>query len=548
MSVRDRGEMRTAIFAAYVLFTGLGIGPWGAAVDAAEVAINLGGAIATPGETVTIAVTLRAADVAVAGTQNRIDFAPPLSIVARPSGEPDCDVAPGIGKEATAFRFVPIGCTPGADCSGVRAFVLSFANVNPIPDHAVLYTCRVAVAPSAAPGDYVLRNAELGASDPANVFVAAHGADAAVAVRPPQLAIVVADGDAGPGDDVEVDVALHGATAVVAGTQNRIDFAPPLRIRSRPDGSPDCTVNPAIHKDATTFRFAPDDCSAAACRAMRAVVLGFDGVAAIADGSVLYTCRVHVDDGAEPGTYRLLISDEAGAGPAGEFLAAAGGDGAIAVRDAALVSIGFGKVRAVAGQRTAVTARLLFAPGAPAVAATENEIGFEPTTAIPPLEDGRPDCVVAPDIHKDASTFAFLPIGCTPGHDCTAVRALVFALDNVSPIANGASLYSCSIQVALPAAVGVYPLENRGAAASDPAGRSIDTAGRAGAVEVICGGDCDGDGVVAIAELVRGINILLGTGDLASCEVFDGDGDGAVSVNEVIQAVSSALRGCTIIH
>lgn len=59
-----------------------------------------------------------------------------------------------------------------------------------------------------------------------------------------------------------------------------------------------------------------------------------------------------------------------------------------------------------------------------------------------------------------------------------------------------------------------------------------------------CVGDCSGDGMVSIDELVRGVNIALGRSPLAECPAFDRDGNGIVSVAELVRAVNSALRGC----
>lgn len=60
-----------------------------------------------------------------------------------------------------------------------------------------------------------------------------------------------------------------------------------------------------------------------------------------------------------------------------------------------------------------------------------------------------------------------------------------------------------------------------------------------------CIGDCNGDGMVAINELILGVNIALGTTPLSSCPPFDANGDGMVGINELIAAVNSALNGCS---
>ena len=43
------------------------------------------------------------------------------------------------------FNFIPSGCNPGVDCVGVRVLVLSFSDLSPIADGAVLYTCRLVI-------------------------------------------------------------------------------------------------------------------------------------------------------------------------------------------------------------------------------------------------------------------------------------------------------------------------------------------------------------------------------------------------------------------
>ncbi len=59
-----------------------------------------------------------------------------------------------------------------------------------------------------------------------------------------------------------------------------------------------------------------------------------------------------------------------------------------------------------------------------------------------------------------------------------------------------------------------------------------------------CVGDCNGDGQVAINELIQGVNISLGTLDVSVCEAMDENRDGQVSINELIRAVNNALGGC----
>jgi hypothetical protein len=59
-----------------------------------------------------------------------------------------------------------------------------------------------------------------------------------------------------------------------------------------------------------------------------------------------------------------------------------------------------------------------------------------------------------------------------------------------------------------------------------------------------CAGDCNNDGTVDIAELVRSVAVALGDAPAPSCEAADFDASGAVQVNELITAVAAALEGC----
>ena len=59
-----------------------------------------------------------------------------------------------------------------------------------------------------------------------------------------------------------------------------------------------------------------------------------------------------------------------------------------------------------------------------------------------------------------------------------------------------------------------------------------------------CAGDCDGDGVVRVNELVAGVRIALEQAAASTCSSFDADGDGRVTVAELVRGVRSLLGGC----
>jgi hypothetical protein len=59
-----------------------------------------------------------------------------------------------------------------------------------------------------------------------------------------------------------------------------------------------------------------------------------------------------------------------------------------------------------------------------------------------------------------------------------------------------------------------------------------------------CAADCNGDGNVAINELIRAVSISLGNQDVSTCPAADTNSNGAVAINELIQGVNASLNGC----
>jgi len=62
----------------------------------------------------------------------------------------------------------------------------------------------------------------------------------------------------------------------------------------------------------------------------------------------------------------------------------------------------------------------------------------------------------------------------------------------------------------------------------------------------LCVGDCNGDGVVTVNELVTMVNIGLGTTPVADCVAGDANGDGEVVITEIIVAVTNLLTECPV--
>jgi hypothetical protein len=60
----------------------------------------------------------------------------------------------------------------------------------------------------------------------------------------------------------------------------------------------------------------------------------------------------------------------------------------------------------------------------------------------------------------------------------------------------------------------------------------------------VCVGDCQGDNEVTVDDVLKGVNISLGTAELETCPSFDADHSGKVTVDEIVVAVNNAVLGC----
>ena len=374
--------------------------------------------------------------------------------------------------------------------------------------------------------------------------IAAVGATALLAASAQAVEIVVGNAEGDPGATVTVAVSLNTQEAQVAGTQNDIGFGADsgIAIAAKANGKPDCSVNPEIDKGGTSFAFQPAGCTAGTdCTGIRALVLALDNVSPIPDGSELYTCKVAIALDATAGDKTLANTNTGASDPDGQALATTGVDGTVTVTGITPpkpVTIVIGNANANAGDTVNVDVSLTTTVD---VAGTQNDIAFAAPLAIAAKANGKPDCVVNEAIDKGGTSFAFQPAGCTAGTDCTGIRALVLALDNVSPIPTGSVLYTCKVPVAADAADGEYTLTCSNPGASDPDGGALDT-------------DCT-DGTVTVGEvapsssLAAAINAEDSVIPLADASAFPDSGVVQIGDEKIIYTgkdgnnLTGAVRG-----
>ncbi|HSP96128.1 MAG TPA: hypothetical protein VL049_02635 [Candidatus Dormibacteraeota bacterium] len=318
----------------------------------------------------------------------------------------------------------------------------------------------------------------------------AAGATLALAASAQAVIITIADASGNAGDTVGVDVTLNSEGSSVAGTQNDITFGAGsgVAVAAKANGKPNCVVNDAIDKGGTSFAFQPSGCTAGTdCTGIRSLVLALDNVTPIPDGSTLYTCQVAIASDATGGDHALTNSNTGASDPDGNALTTTGVSGNVSVGGPPPggTVVGIGTATGNAGDTVGVDVSLTTDAS---IAGTQNDIAFAAPIAIAAKANGKPNCAVNEAIDKGGTSFAFQPSGCTAGTDCTGVRALVLALDNVAPIPTGSVLYTCQVAIAGGATSGDQPLTCSNSGASDPDGNAVTATCTNGKVTVSTGG------------------------------------------------------------
>ena len=155
-----------------------------------------------PGDQVIMSVSLDAEGAAVASAQSDVGFdVVNIPIAALPSGAPDCTVNPALDKQGS-FTFISApGChglacaCGGGPCTGLRAALYPSLPITALPDGVVLYTCRVNIAVTAVPAEYLLTQTMIVLGDAlGNVLPGAGGTAGVIVVLPPPIATATPTG------------------------------------------------------------------------------------------------------------------------------------------------------------------------------------------------------------------------------------------------------------------------------------------------------------------------------------------------------------------
>jgi len=128
------------------------------------------------------------------------------------------------------------------------------------------------------------------------------------------------------------------------------------------------------------------------------------------------------------------------------------------------------------------------------------------------------------------------------------VSVAIFARNlSILPLGDGA-LATCDFHILAAAGEATAPLTLDFVGLGDSQGGELPVVGVPGVIVVgglPCVGDCTGNHVVTVDEVIRGVRIVLGELPVSNCPAFD-RGGGVVTVSDLIAAVNSVLFGCPV--
>lgn len=400
------------------------------------------------------------------------------------------------------------------------------------------------------------------------------------------IAVSIGDATGPPGGIANVEVTLDPIGLAVRDVRHELSFEPEAAVADRGDGTPDCESD----HEASTFAFVPSGCAATeSCTGVRAEVVAAEPILAPA---VIYRCRLAVtyDPLADSCTHALRCAGGEASTLDGMPLALACTDGSVTSAfqyTEPAFSLRVDPPQPVVGD----TVRLTFSVSAVGGIAQYHLAGIWPLLSGETTAHTNTFGDVAFTLHADRAGTALLQLdvnyevagGC-PGHQFFFFRSAIsshFELALADPTGRRVAGH-----------VAEFPLGCQGAMRGvtvtlEPGGFTTQTDLAAGqfvfdgvspgdyALTVspacnpfgcwpvhevhvgdedvsltvcprlrTCIGDCNGNGMVTIDELIAGVQMALDATLSAACAAFDADQSGAVQIAELVGAVESALVGC----
>ncbi|MBI3785353.1 MAG: hypothetical protein HY270_18325 [Deltaproteobacteria bacterium] len=305
-----------------------------------------------PGDDIPLTINFDSAGTNVEAIDVTLSTGSNSPLLPDPSGLADCRLAPELELSAQLER--------GGDCRNTclrtQLQVKSLPG-NRLPDHGPLFTCTANIGPRVQGPLPLILFPAVALSDADEEFpVATEDGVVLLLSRdnatpratrtpwptltpqptysptatPEPVVIEARSLNLVAGDSGHLTVVLHTHGSSVAGIQNDLSFSADAAVAGA-SGKPLCSVNPAINKSNSTFTFLPSGCGSEAepCTRVRAIILSFEDVAMIADGSEVYSCTVRGAD--HSGLFPIQVTRAFASDARGASLPALGIDAEIVV-------------------------------------------------------------------------------------------------------------------------------------------------------------------------------------------------------------------------
>jgi hypothetical protein len=337
-------------------------------------------------------------------------------------------------------------------------------------------------------------------------------ADVDVTILPPTGVALIAleETSVVAGETAIIDVRLH-TDVPVARVTHHLALGPALAFVAFP-GRPLCVPSTDLGDAAVHFELVPPGCSADGCTGIRVAI---EGSRAIADRALLYTCTV-AGVGQSPSQcgypydccdHPLACDAASAAGVDGTPVPAQCVEGVVHVR------------------HPQPAAEFVFSVDPPVP-----RVGEVVRVTVDMVRTGRG--LIGRPRYYLIGTEPFFAGG------VSSQRPLLPGPVTYELRAAQAGTAELSVSILFEAEWGCpgndfYSSSSLG---SDTHRLTIDTAA--------CAGDCDGDGRVAVDEVITGVRMVLGETALAACPAMDGDGSGGIHVDDLVAAVRLSLDGC----
>jgi hypothetical protein len=255
------------------------------------------------------------------------------------------------------------------------------------------------------------------------------------------------------GREVEYFVYLIPEGATVEHAYHDLFIAPPIRIRSLPDGTPEC--GDGTHRYPGRFSSLPPGCLGSDCTGVRASVDIPSPI--VSYGEAIYSCMLDVPADTPPGYYAVSLSDPRTEDSEGNSLPTTVENGTISVPELPKRAVlRIGSAEGLPGEMVNID-MIVETTIAAQVIGGFNFIEFDPMTPVLVGGNGEPVCVANSTVGQPAS-FDFSPAGCTPAMNCNAVYADVGSDTDPRAFPSGSVMYSCTVAISPSAQPGSYLL------------------------------------------------------------------------------------------